>query len=139
MPGPILLYDGVCGLCNRFVRFVMRHDRDGIFRFAALQSAAAARILASHGVNPNDLDTVYVVANHDSPGENLLSRSDAVVFVLNQVGGIWQVAGFLLRLLPRFVRNAGYNFVARKRYRVFGRSETCAVPSVEERSRFLDW
>jgi predicted DCC family thiol-disulfide oxidoreductase YuxK len=139
MPGPILLYDGVCGLCNRFVRFVMRHDRDGIFRFAALQSAGAARILAVHGANPNDLDTVYVVVNHDSPGEDLRSRSDAVVFVLKQLGGVWRVAAFLLRLLPRFLRDAGYNFVARRRYRIFGRSETCAVPSVEERGRFLDW
>lgn len=139
MPGPILLYDGVCGLCNRFVRFVMRHDRDGIFRFAALQSGGAARIRASHGADPNNLDTVYVVVAHDSAGEDLLSRSDAVVFVLKQIGGIWRVAAFLVRLLPRFVRNAGYNFVARRRYRVFGRSETCVVPSVEERGRFLDW
>ncbi len=139
MPGPILLYDGVCGLCNRLVRFVMRHDRDGSFRFAALQSTGAARILAGHGADPNDLDTVYVVINHDSPGEGLLSRSDSVVFVLKQLGGAWRVAAFLLLLLPRFVREAGYNFVARRRYRIFGRSETCAVPSVEERGRFLGW
>ena len=64
---PILLYDGVCGLCNRLVRFILRRDRQAIFRFAALQSPIAARILARHGVNPSGLDTVYVVLNRDLP------------------------------------------------------------------------
>ena len=63
MSHPILLYDGVCGLCNRFVQFILRRDRDAVFRFAALQSAFAATILARHGANPSALDTVYVVVN----------------------------------------------------------------------------
>jgi len=140
MPHPILLYDGVCGLCNRFVRFILRRDCDGIFRFASLQSALAARILTRHNISPADLDTVYVVVNSDSQGspELLLSRSDAVLFVLKQLGAIWLAVAFLLQLLPKFVRDAAYNAIARRRYGIFGKYESCALPSAKDRSRFLD-
>src|SRR5229473_2760258 len=103
MPHPILLYDGVCGLCNRFVQFILHRDRNAVFRFASLQSALTGRILARHGANPTDLDTVYVVINHELPDESLLARSDAVVFVLKQLGGFWRRAAFLLQLLPGFL------------------------------------
>jgi predicted DCC family thiol-disulfide oxidoreductase YuxK len=155
MPSPILLYDGVCGLCNRFVQFTLRRDRREIFRFASLQSPLAAGILARHGVDARELDTVYVVSNpvvsnpvvsnpvspnEDCQGERevLLSRSAAVLFVLQHLGGFWRLAGFLLRLLPKFLLDSAYNVVARNRYRIFGRSETCVLPTVQDRSRFLD-
>jgi predicted DCC family thiol-disulfide oxidoreductase YuxK len=135
---PILLYDGVCGLCNRFVQFILRRDRNAIFRFASLQSAFAARILARHGVNPTGVDTVYVVINHELPGEALLSRSDAVAFVLKQLGGSWRPAASLLQLMPKFLRDPAYNAVARHRYRIFGRLDACPLPSEKDQSRFLD-
>jgi predicted DCC family thiol-disulfide oxidoreductase YuxK len=135
---PIVLYDGVCGLCNRFVQFVLRRDRDAVFRFAALQSGLAARILSRHGVSPSALDTVYVVVDAELPGEHLLSRSAAVLFILQQVGGFWRGVAFLLRLLPKFLLDLGYRGVVRHRYRVFGRSEVCAVPGDQDRDRFLD-
>ncbi|MGA8437447.1 MAG: DCC1-like thiol-disulfide oxidoreductase family protein [Candidatus Sulfotelmatobacter sp.] len=140
MPHPILLYDGVCGLCNRFVQFLLRHDPDGIFRFASLQSAFADRILARHNISPADLDTVYVVVNRDShrPPEFLLSRSDAVLFALKQLGALWRSVAFLVQLLPRLVRDRAYNAVARRRYRIFGKFESCGLPSAQDRSRFLD-
>lgn len=138
MPHPILLYDGVCGLCNRFVQFILRRDRNAIFRFASLQSAVAARILARHGANLNDLDTVYVVLNHELPNESLRSRSDAVLFVLTQLGGFCSPLASVLQLLPKFLRNAAYNTIARRRYHIFGRSEACIVPSAQARARFLD-
>jgi predicted DCC family thiol-disulfide oxidoreductase YuxK len=138
MPHPILLYDGVCGLCNRFVQFTLRHDRNAIFRFASLQSPIAARILARHGVNPTALDTVYVVLNHDLPNESLFSRSDASAFVLKQLGGPWRPSASLLQLLPKFLRDPAYNTLARHRYRIFGRSEVCPLPRDQDRSRFLD-
>ena len=138
MPHPVLLYDGVCGLCNRFVQFIPRRDRDAVFRFASLQSALAARILARHGVEPSDLDTVYVVANPDLPDECLLARSDAVLVVLKQLKGFWRPAASLVQLLPKFLRDAAYNVVARHRYRLFGRLETCAVPNDQDRKLFLD-
>lgn len=140
MSHPILLYDGVCGLCNRFVQFILRRDRDGIFRFASLQSALAAHILARHNTSPADLDTVYVVVNSDPqrPPQLLLSRSDAVLFVLKQLGALWRSVAFLLQLLPKFARDLAYNAIARHRYRIFGKYESCALPSAQDRSRFLD-
>jgi predicted DCC family thiol-disulfide oxidoreductase YuxK len=138
MTHPLLLYDGVCGLCNRMNQFVLRHDRAGVFRFASLQSALAGRILVRHGADAADLDTVYVVVNPDQPDEHLLARSDAVIFVLQQLGGFWGLTGFVLRFKPRFLRDLGYRVVARNRYRFFGRSETCFLPSPENRGRFLD-
>jgi predicted DCC family thiol-disulfide oxidoreductase YuxK len=150
MPHPILLYDGVCGFCNRFVQFILRRDHNAVFRFAPLQSALAASILARHGANPGDLDTVYVAVNPDrkeedptkedptQPNEFLLSRSDAVLFVLKQMPSRWRAIAFLLRLLPKFLRDAAYNVVVRHRYRIFGRVEVCTLPREQDRSRFLD-
>jgi predicted DCC family thiol-disulfide oxidoreductase YuxK len=138
MTHPILLYDGVCGLCNRLNQFVLRRDPTGIFRFASLQSALAARILARHGADAADLDTVYVVVNPEQPDEYLLARSDAVIFVLKQLGTFWGLMGFVLQFEPRFLRDWGYRVVARNRYRFFGQSETCFLPSPENRDRFLD-
>ena len=79
---PILLYDGVCGLCNRLVQFTLRHDVKRRLKFAALQSDFAAQILSRHGLNPKDLDTVYLVEAYGLPGERLRERSDAVISVL---------------------------------------------------------
>jgi predicted DCC family thiol-disulfide oxidoreductase YuxK len=143
MAHPIVLYDGVCGLCNRFVQFILRHDRKKVFRFASLQSGFAVRILASHGVNPGVLDTVYVVLDSDtldseSKSERLISRSDAVLFVLQQLGTLWRFAASVATLVPRFLRDAAYNSVARYRYRIFGCSEACTLPCDQDHSRFLD-
>jgi predicted DCC family thiol-disulfide oxidoreductase YuxK len=157
MAQPILLYDGVCGLCNRVNQFVLRRDPAGFFRFASLQSPLAARILSRHGADARDLDTVYVVIHADLPGELLLPRSDAVVFFLKNLQapsgsippdavfplpsrgrGIWLLVGSALHFVPRRLRDWGYRLVARHRYRIFGRSETCMLPSPADRDCFLD-
>ena len=141
MGNPFLLYDGVCGLCNRGVQFVLRHDAKESFRFASLQSGLAQRVLARHGVEAGDLDTVYVVVNFDQDGEgneSLLARSDAAVFVLRELGGMWRVGAVVLGWLPRPVRAWGYGTIARNRYRIFGRHDTCPVPGERVRARFLD-
>lgn len=138
MSHPILVYDGVCGLCNRFVQVILRRDRNALFRFASLQSAFAATILARHAASPSDLDTVYVVVDHELPNEHLLSRSDAVILVLKQLPGAWPLLAFFMQLVPKFLRDPTYNVIARNRYRLFGRFEVCAVPSEQDRSRFLD-
>ncbi len=147
---PILLYDGVCGLCNRMVQFILKRDGGGLFRFASLQSPFAARILMRHHVNPDELDTVYVVIGDDSANqltsdtadglsaEVLLARSDAVLYVLDHVGGFWRLAGRLIRLLPRGLRDRAYRVIAGHRYRIFGRYETCPIPSEGTRGRFLN-
>ena len=140
---PIILYDGVCGLCNRLVQFILRRDPAGIFRFSSLQSALAAEVLARHGANSQDLDTVYVVVEYGQPGERVLPRSDAIIFVLRQLGTshramFWRISASLLQLVPAPIRDWGYRLVARNRYRVFGRSESCILPDAESRDRFLD-
>jgi predicted DCC family thiol-disulfide oxidoreductase YuxK len=141
---PIVLYDGVCGLCNRTVQFVLKYDREGFLRFASLQSSLAAQILARHGKDASDLDTVYAVLNFDpattdkNNGEELLERSSAVLYILRRLGGVWGTTGGMLRLIPRPIRDWGYGIVARIRYRVFGKYDMCPTPTAETRDRFLD-
>ncbi len=130
---PVLLYDGVCGLCNRLVRFVVRHDRRARFRFASLQSTYAHRILKLHGLDPQDLNTLYVVE-----AERLTTRADAVIFILQDLGGLWRVAAAALRIFPKPLRDWGYSVVARHRYRIFRRYETCLLPEKKYQDRFLD-
>ena len=134
---PIVLYDGVCGLCNRLVQFLLRHDYRDRFRFASLQSEFAQALMTRHGVDPHDLDTVYVVKNHQLSDETLLARSDAILHMLTQLGGIWSLAG-VGRVLPRGLRDAVYKIVARNRYRVFGKHESCMLPEPKHRAKFLD-
>ena len=138
MSHPILLYDGVCGLCNRLVQFILGRDRAAIFRFASLQSPLAASILSRHGVNPTNLDTVYIVIDPNEPTESLRACSDAVLFVLKELRGIWRPLAALLRLIPVPLRDSLYNRIASKRYKLFGRFDSCPIPTPETRNRFLD-
>ena len=131
---PILFYDGVCGFCDRTVRFVLRHDPSGRFRFAPLQSTYAAAALARHGRDAGDLDTVALLLAPDTAAERLLARSDAVVAILQGLGGVWRALA-LVRWLPRRLRDAAYDAFARRRYRWFGRFDQCPLPSVELRAR----
>ena len=135
---PVILYDGVCGLCNRLVQFVLKHDSRDRFRFAYLQGDFAARVLQGHGADPGVLDTMYVVLDYPQAEEHLASRSDAAIIALRELGGIWGALGQLLRLLPKSLRNWGYNLVARHRYRVFGKYESCPLPVEKHRGKFLD-
>lgn len=133
---PIVLYDGVCGLCNRLVQFLLKYDKHDRFRFASLQSAFAAPLLKRHGADPHDLDTVYVVIDYDQPSERLLARSDAILFLADHLGGIWKLAT-VGRVLPKTLRDAMYRMVAGNRYRVFGKHESCLLPEASHRQKFL--
>lgn len=138
MTHPILLYDGVCGLCNRFVQFILRRDRGALFRFASLQSPFAASTLSRRATNPSTLDTICVVLNYNETNESILTRSDAVIFVLKQLGGFWRFCAWVLQLVPRSLRDWKYRLIARHRYRIFGRYDTCPLPTANDRARFLD-
>ena len=136
-PHPIVLYDGVCGLCNRLNQFLLKRDQRDRFRFASLQSSLAESLTLRHGADPKDLDTVYVVVDHNRPTEHLLARSDAIIYVLTQLGGIWKVMG-LAKILPAALRDIAYNIVARNRYRVFGKHDSCMLPDPKNKEKFLE-
>jgi predicted DCC family thiol-disulfide oxidoreductase YuxK len=138
----LLLYDGVCALCNGVVQFLMKRDRLARFRYAPLQSGLGREVLARFDIHAFP-DGVMLLTDALSPGEHLYQRSDAVAAALELLGGpakssgFWRLAGRALRLLPRPLRDWGYGIVARFRYRLFGRYDTCPVPPPEQRSRLL--
>ncbi len=133
----LILHDGACGLCSRLVQFVLRHDRRGVFSFAALQSAVGRSVVASIGGRPDDLTSFYVVADYRSAAPRVFTRSDAALFVASALPWPWRAARFL-RFVPSTIRNAVYDAVARHRYRVFGRDDQCLIPSAEFNRRFID-
>lgn len=130
-----ILFDGVCNLCNGFVQFVIRHDRRGQFRFAALQSEAGQALLAAHGqalpAPGADPDSVLLVS-----GGRVYDRSAAILRITRALGWPWRLLGAGW-LLPTAWRDAAYRFVARHRYRWFGRQASCMLPTPELRGRFL--
>jgi len=134
----IVFYDGVCGLCNRIIQFLLKRDRNDRLRFASLQSEFAANVLTRHGIDPKDLDTLHVVENYEEAGERVLNRSDAVLRATGELGGLWSLAAIAGSIIPRPLRDLFYRFVARNRYRVFGKSETCMLPEPRHRAKFLD-
>ncbi len=133
----LILYDEACGLCNGMIRFVLRRDTQAVFNFASLQSATGQSILRRFGLDTENLTTFYVVTDYRSESLSLLAKGRAALFVMStlKIGGVWfQV----LRILPRWMLDFGYELVARNRYRVFGRMDSCFSPSGEFRERFID-
>ena len=130
---PVILFDGVCNLCNATVQFIIDRDPAARFRFASLQSEAAARLLRAHGREPprGDPDSVVLVV-----GGRLHEHSDAALRIARGLGLPWSLAALGL-VLPRALRDGLYRFVARHRYRWFGREESCRVPTPALRARFL--
>ena len=129
--GLVLLYDGVCGLCNGFVQFILRHDRHGTLRFATLQGtwgAEAARVVP----NMAQVDSVVLLSR-----DGASIRSTVALEVARYLGGVWTVA-LVGYLVPRVWRDAIYDWVARRRYRWFGKLDACQLPLPEHRVRFLD-
>jgi predicted DCC family thiol-disulfide oxidoreductase YuxK len=136
MSHPVVLYDGVCGMCNRLVRMILRRDPDGFFRFATLQGELAGAALARHHESRESFETVYVLLEPGTPAERLLSHSDAAVYILAHIRGPLRALrawGFL----PRFLRDWIYRLIAKRRYRWFGKYHTCPLPPAEWKERFL--
>jgi predicted DCC family thiol-disulfide oxidoreductase YuxK len=134
----VVFYDGVCGLCDRFLRFLLRRDRRRRILFAPLQGTLARAVLERRGFNPSDLDTMYAVADWQGPSERVLARSRAVLYTLGQLDGAWPVLAGMARLVPVAAADAVYRLVAKVRYRAFGRLESCPIPPPEWRDRFLE-
>jgi predicted DCC family thiol-disulfide oxidoreductase YuxK len=141
-PGHLfVIFDGHCGLCNALVRWLLRRDKLDRLRFAASESEKVAGFLGRHGFAVLDPatgpGTILVVRDTGCPEEHLLVRSDAVVAVLHELPQPWPVAATILKLIPRPLRDLGYRLIARWRYRIWGRLESCPVPTTQERERFL--
>jgi len=137
----IVLYDGLCGMCDGLVQFLLRHDKKGVFQFAPQQGEAAKKILSRHALdpaspNPASIETICVIEDYDSPSERLHTKSDAVMRIVDGLGGLWTLA-LIVRMLPRFLRDACYDVIAHNRYRIFGRRKECRIPSPEDQQKFL--
>jgi len=132
-PHAIVLFDGVCNVCNDSVKFILARDAAGYFRFASLQSDVAKRLLSPFGLAEMPLHTMALIE-----GERIYLKSSAVLAVARRLGSGWPLVSFALRLVPRPVRDAVYSFLVRHRYRWFGKSEQCLVPTPAVRERFLD-
>ncbi len=130
--GPYVIFDGTCGLCNRFVVFALRRDRSQTLRFVSNHSSVAQQLLASVNLVGADAETVVVVESNRA-----LVRSSAMIFVASHLGWPWSmVAAF--RLVPRFLRDWGYSLVSRNRIAFFGRVEECALVPAELRQRIIE-
>jgi predicted DCC family thiol-disulfide oxidoreductase YuxK len=129
------MYDGVCALCNGFVKFVLKHDAAGRFCFAPLSSDYAHAAMQRLGTA--SVDSVGLLVNAGGPQETLLLRSDATIYVLRQMTSEWRLLARLLQIVPRGLRDSAYSLVARTRYRIFGKNDVCPLPPANVRNRFI--
>ena len=127
---PIIFFDGVCGLCNSFVDIIFNADNKGVFKFSPLQGETAKKYITELPEEPGEWSIVYIDEN------NIYEQSDATLKILKRLGGTW---GFLsiFSFLPKGFRNYIYRFVAVHRYKIFGKRETCRIPTEQEKERFL--
>lgn len=125
---PVVFYDGVCGLCDRSIQFIIQRDRQRVFRYAALQSDIARKTLGQSIT----FDSFILFENGVA-----YDRSTAALKVLKKLGGLWSLL-YIFIIIPPIIRNAVYDFVARNRYEWFGKFESCKIPTPEQRSLFLD-
>lgn len=145
-PRLLVIFDGHCGFCNRSIRWFLRRDRRDRLRFIPSESPKVAALLARHQIieTENGLSsptsgpsTILVVRNPDTPVEQVLVRSGAAIAMLRELPQPWPAVAALMSWLPRPLRDLGYRLVARYRYRIWGRFDTCPIPTAQERERFL--
>jgi predicted DCC family thiol-disulfide oxidoreductase YuxK len=127
-----IVFDGVCVLCNGWVGFLLRHDRRGRYCFAAMQGDSGRALLAKHGLDPDDPVSFLLVEDGHAHTD-----TDAIARVLRGLGGGWRVPAALIIAMPRALRDPTYRFLARNRYRVFGRFDQCTIPTPQQAARFL--
>jgi predicted DCC family thiol-disulfide oxidoreductase YuxK len=127
----ILLFDGVCNLCNGAVRFIIKRDKKGKFKFASLQSDAGRLCLERLGVTSNEFESFVLIQK-----DKYYLKSTAALKVLRELGGFWSIF-YIYIWLPRFFRDFIYDIIAKSRYRIFGKRDACMIPTPELQSRFL--
>jgi predicted DCC family thiol-disulfide oxidoreductase YuxK len=127
----IILFDGVCNLCNSSVDFLIRHDKHDKFRFASLQSDIGIELQKKFNLDPEELKTFFLI-----DGAKYYSRSTAALKAAKELGFPWNLA-YMFILVPRFIRDSVYRLISRYRYKWFGKRSTCRLPSPEEKVKFL--
>ena len=129
---PTILFDGVCNLCNSSVQYVIKHDSDAVFKFAFLQEETGRQLLKQYGLSSNDLNSFVLIQDNKA-----YTRSTAALKVAKQLTGpVKLLYGFII--VPAFIRNAVYDLIARKRYKWFGKKDSCMIPTAALRTRFLN-
>lgn len=127
----IVLFDGVCNFCNSSVQFVIKRDPKGKFKFAALQSELGQHILSKNEIPSTEYETVIL-----SVDGKLYKKSSAALRIAKELSGLWPLM-YIFMLVPPFIRNAVYSFIAARRYKWFGKKDACMIPSPEIRARFI--
>jgi predicted DCC family thiol-disulfide oxidoreductase YuxK len=129
----IILFDGVCNLCNSAVQFVIQNDQKDVFRFVALQSELGQQILKHIGVNPVNIDSIVLY----EPGVAYYCKSSAAIQIARNLGGFWHF-GTIFRIIPTGIRNQLYDYIAKNRYKWYGKKESCMIPTPELKIKFLE-
>ncbi len=127
----IVLFDGICNFCNSSINFVIEHDSKGYFKFAPLQSAAGEELIAEHGIDTAETDSVILVEDGKA-----YTHSAAALRIARRLDGIWSL-GYVFIIVPRPIRDALYKLFAKHRYRLFGKRDACMMPTPDVRARFL--
>jgi predicted DCC family thiol-disulfide oxidoreductase YuxK len=127
----IIVFDALCVLCSANAQFVLAHDKTGHFRLASMQGVVGTQLFTRFGIDPNDPDTIIMVE-----GDQVWRNSDALLAIYSGLGWPWRIVG-ALAIVPRFIRDPIYLLIAKNRYRIFGKRETCWAPTSEHRARIL--
>lgn len=127
----IIVFDGICNFCNFWVNFILEHDHKNTFLFTALQSDGAKSLLKKYQRSSVDIDTFLLITD-----KGCFERSTAGLLVARELGGLWTLL-YAFIIIPAFIRDAVYNLIARNRYKFFGKSESCRIPTAEEQDKFL--
>ena len=128
---PIILFDGVCNFCNRTINIILKYDKDAYFQFAPSQSNAAMGIMQQFGLEQQAITSVILIDN-----EKVYTKTDAVIQIATHLNG-WPKIFRFIKLIPKPIRNFGYELIANNRYRLFGKKAACMVPDASIRDRFL--
>ena len=128
----IILFDGVCNLCNSSVQYVIRRDKSNAYRFAALQSEIGKKLVEQRGIDTSQIDSIILI----EPGVAYYTKSTAALKIAQSFGGVWQLTS-VFEWIPEKIRDWVYDYIAKNRYKWYGKKEVCMVPSPENNERFL--
>lgn len=128
----IILFDGVCNLCDESVQFIIKHDKKDVFRFVALQSDLGLKIINHIGINTSKNDSIILY----EPGSSYHFKAEAALLIAKELSGIYALIGYL-NFIPSSIKNTVYDYIAKNRYKWYGKKEACMIPTAELKAKFL--